>query len=273
MEPLEKSKKKPDAKLIPYKDPVNHKWEIGIDEAGRGPLFGRLYVAGAVVPKPGPIPTSSIPIQATHAYAPFRYDWMKDSKRFTNEKKITEVADHIKTNAPFWTVKWADPQLIDEINIRQAVLRLMRECCVDIIGQIKAVDPECDVAKDIYLLIDGNDFPIFTVFDYISASSVPVQHETVEQGDNKYCSIAAASILAKTARDQYIYAVCDDNAELDERYGLRKNKGYGTKTHLEGLRAFGHTDQHRKSFRIDKDKDKTKDKGKKNREDNITRIT
>lgn len=245
MEPPEKSKKKPAAKLIPYKDPVNHKWEIGIDEAGRGPLFGRLYVAGAVVPKEGP----------------FRYDWMKDSKRFTSEKKITEVADHIKTNAPFWTVKWAEPQLIDEINIRQAVLRLMRECCVDIIGQIKAVDPECDVAKDIYLLIDGNDFPIFTVFDDISASLVPVQHETVEQGDNKYCSIAAASILAKTARDQYIYSVCDENAELDERYGLRKNKGYGTKIHLEGLRSYGPTDQHRKSFRIDKDKSKDKKNG------------
>jgi ribonuclease HII len=263
MEPTEKSKKKPDAKLIPYKDPVNHKWEIGIDEAGRGPLFGRLYVAGAVVPNPEHIGTS------VNAYAPahaqFHYDWMKDSKRFTSEKKITEVADHIKANAPFWTVKWADPQLIDEINIRQAVLRLMRECCVELIGQIKAVDPECDVAKDIYLLIDGNDFPIFTVFDDISASSVPVQHETVEQGDNKYCSIAAASILAKTARDQYIYAVCDDNAELDERYGLRKNKGYGTKIHLEGLRSYGPTEQHRKSFRIDKTKDKDKDK--KNRED------
>lgn len=239
--------------LIPYKDPANHKWEIGIDEAGRGPLFGRLYVAAAVVPNPG---TSSavVPNPGTISASSFRYDWMKDSKRFSSEKKITEVANHIKSNAPFWTVKWAEPQLIDEINIRQAVLRMMRECCIDIIRQIKAVDPECDVAKDIYLLVDGNDFPIFTMFDEVRASSVPIQHETVEQGDNKYCSIAAASILAKTARDQYIYSVCDDNAELDERYGLLSNKGYGTKRHLDGLRTFGPTDQHRKSFRIDKGK-------------------
>ena len=259
MEPPEHSKKKPakPTALIPYKDPVDHRWEIGVDEAGRGPLFGRLYVAAAVVPKPG---TGS---------GSFRYDWMKDSKRFSSEKKIAEVADHIRANAPFWTVKWAEPQLIDEINIRQAVLRTMRECCVDLIRQIVAVDPECDVAKDIYLLIDGNDFPILTVFDDIRAAAVPIRHETVEQGDNKYCCIAAASILAKTARDRYIYAACEENAELDERYGLRKNKGYGTKTHLAGLRSYGPTDQHRKSFRIDKDKDTDKYKDNKILEDHI----
>lgn len=228
--------------LIPYKDAANHRWEIGVDEAGRGPLFGRLYVAAAVVPNPD----STVPCTEKA----FHYDWMKDSKKFTSEKKIGAVADHIREAAPFWTVKYAEPALIDEINIRQAVLRLMRECCVDLIRQIQQKHPECDPKKDVFLLIDGNDFPIFTLFDERRNEPVVVQAETVEQGDNQYCSIAAASILAKVARDQYIYALCDQEEDLDTKYGLRKNKGYGTKKHLEGLRTHGPTDNHRKSFHV-----------------------
>jgi len=226
--------------LIAYKDPNRHRWEIGVDEAGRGPLFGRLYVAAVVVPNTVQEPNS----------ASFRYEWMKDSKKFTSEKKIGAVADHIKAEASFWTVKYAEPALIDEINIRQAVLRLMRECCVDLIQQIQHTNPECDPHNDVYLLIDGNDFPIFTLFDESRNEPVVVQSETVEQGDNRYCAIAAASILAKVERDQYIYALCDQEEELDTKYGLRKNKGYGTKRHIEGLRMHGPSELHRKSFRV-----------------------
>lgn len=249
------------APRVPLKscfDPAN-KWEIGVDEAGRGPLFGRLYVAGTIVPRQPRLTGGAD--EAINATCPglgngmnagvrpeFRHDWMKDSKRFSSEKKIREVADHIRANSVAYTVRYLDHDVIDAINIRQAVLRLMRECCGAMLARIRELDPECDVARDVLLVIDGNDFPIMTMFE--RDELIQVRHETVEKGDNTYCSVAAASILAKVARDDYIAAVCAAHPGLDERYGLLSNKGYGTKRHLDGIRAHGISEWHRKSYRI-----------------------
>lgn len=211
---------------------ANTKWEIGVDEAGRGPLFGRLYVAGVILPK----------------HTSFRHDLMKDSKRFTSQKKIREVAEYIKANAVCWTVKYADAALIDEINIRQAVLKLMRECCRELIDNIRRVHPDTDISKDIHLLIDGNDFPVFTTFCETTQTIIETPHTTVEGGDNTYTSIAAASILAKVSRDDYIETLCEEHPDLEEKYGILRNKGYGTKTHMDGIRQYGITEWHRKSY-------------------------
>jgi ribonuclease HII len=201
----------------------DNKWEIGVDEAGRGPLFGRLYVAATILPKDG-----------------FRHDWMKDSKRFSSHKKIKEVAEYIKTNAVAWTVRYAEAELIDEINIRQAVLRTMRECCRDLIEKINP--------NETCLLIDGNDFPPFTIYNPTSETLEEVESHTFEGGDNLYTCIAAASILAKVARDEYIDDLCKTYPILSTNYGIHKNKGYGTAEHMRGIREHGITCWHRKSY-------------------------
>jgi ribonuclease HII len=72
----------------------------------------------------------------------------------------------------------------------------------------------------------------------------------IEGGDNKYSSIAAASILAKVSRDNYIEELCQDNPELAERYGIDSNKGYGAKRHIDGIKEYGITKWHRRSFGI-----------------------
>ena len=77
--------------------------------------------------------------------------------------------------------------------------------------------------------------------------------ECVVKGDSTYASIAAASILAKTARDRYIKYLCAENPDLQEKYGIANNKGYGAKVHLQGIKEHGITKWHRKSFGICKE--------------------
>ena len=199
--------------------------EIGIDEAGRGPLFGRVYTAAVILPKD----------------TEFDFDKMKDRKKFTSEKKINEVAEHIKEKALYWSVSYNDETVIDKINIRQSVLSSMRQCVTNIIND----------ENDYLLLVDGNDFKPYMRFkddEYIS-----INHICITGGDNKYCAIAAASILAKTERDKYIGELCEENPELKEKYGLDKNKGYGTSQHLEGIKNNGISKWHRKTYGICKD--------------------
>jgi len=206
--------------------------EIGIDEAGRGPMFGRLYVAATILPKDDS----------------FDHSKMKDSKKFTSEKKIKEAADYIKENAIAWAVHWEEAETIDTINIRQAVLKCMHRCVDTIIEKMPAAQYGHD---NYFLLVDGNDFKPYMRFkddEYIS-----INHICITGGDNKYCAIAAASILAKTERDKYIGELCEENPELKEKYGLDKNKGYGTSQHLEGIKNNGISKWHRKTYGICKD--------------------
>ena len=80
-----------------------------------------------------------------------------------------------------------------------------------------------------------------------------VPHTCIEKGDNIYTCIAAASILAKVFRDKYIKQLCEEHPKLDENYGILRNKGYGTKKHIEGIKTYGITDFHRKTYGICKD--------------------
>jgi len=200
-------------------------YELGIDEAGRGPMFGPLYVACVVLPR-----------------TDFRFEWMKDSKRFSSDKKIRQVAEYIKENCVAYSVQSASAEQIDELNIRQAVLNTMHKCIDDIHSQLHLTE------ENAFLLVDGCDF-----IEYTTPEGEPIQHTTIEGGDNWYCAIAAASILAKVARDSYIYDLCDKHPELDEHYKLRKNKGYGTSHHREGILKHGITEWHRKTFGICKE--------------------
>lgn len=204
----------------------DYDYEIGVDEAGRGPLFGRLYVAAAVLPKD----------------TEFHHDWMKDSKKFHSEKKIKIVSDYIKEKSLFWSIQYIDQDVIDDINIRQSVHRGMHNSIRDILTK-------SGINKDkTLLLIDGNDFKPYTVYDEITEEIKSIPYETIEGGDNKFTSIAAASILAKVARDEYIKDLCDEYPVLVDRYNIGKNKGYGTKDHLNGILEYGITQWHRKTY-------------------------
>ena len=100
------------------------------------------------------------------------------------------------------------------------------------------------------LLIDGNYFKQLTILNKGKTKLVHINYETVEGGDNKFTSIAAASILAKVERDKYIHELCEENPELIERYGIDSNKGYGSKKHMDGIKTYGITKWHRRTFGI-----------------------
>ena len=211
-----------------------HIVEIGADEAGRGPMFGRVYSGAVVLPKDDS----------------FDHYKMKDSKKFTskNSKKIQEVAEYIKTHAIAWAVEYEDERVIDEINILQATQSAMHKAIRSVLRQIKDLD-----TNNLFLLIDGNYFKQFTVFNKSNNRIENAKFDTIEGGDNKFTSIAAASILAKVERDKYIEELCLENPELVEKYGIDSNKGYGSKTHMDGIKKYGITKWHRRTFGLCKE--------------------
>lgn len=174
----------------------------GVDEAGRGPLAGPVCAAAVILPKGLVI------------------DEINDSKKLT-EKKREMLFDVITQNAIAYSIQFAEPEIIDEINIKQATSLAMH----------KAVESLLTPAD--FVIIDGND-------------KIPydIPYEYIVKGDAKSQTIAAASILAKVSRDRLM-------CSLDEKYpeyGLKKHKGYGTKAHIEAIQKYGVTDIHRKSF-------------------------
>jgi ribonuclease HII len=207
--------------------------EIGIDEAGRGPLFGRVYAAAVILPKD----------------SSFDHSRMKDSKKFHSKKKITEVAEYIKENAVSWGVAFEDEKIIDQINILQATQSAMHKAIKECI--LKA--DTCSENNKYQLLVDGNYFKSYTIYNKERKMMESTPHLCVEGGDRTYTSIAAASILAKVARDTYIDELCEENPILGEYYGIDSNKGYGAKKHRDGIKEHGITIWHRRSFGICKE--------------------
>ena len=197
--------------------------EIGVDEAGRGPLFGRVYTAAVILPKEG-----------------FDYSRMKDSTRFHSEKKLLQEEEYIKENALFYSVCYNTEQRIDTINILQATIECMH-------NSIKDVTEKCGLDNKFLILVDGNYFTDYTYFNNDTLGSI--DHVTVKGGDDKYSSIAAASILAKCARDRYIKELCNQYPQLDERYKIASNKGYGAKIHIQGIQSHGISQFHRLSYK------------------------
>jgi ribonuclease HII len=102
--------------------------------------------------------------------------------------------------------------------------------------------------REIMLLVDGNDFTPHMVYNEVDQTIREIPFETIEGGDNTYTCIAAASILAKNERDTYMEELCKEHPLLNERYGLAKNMGYGTKIHREAIDTHGITQWHRKTY-------------------------
>jgi ribonuclease HII len=217
-----------------YKEDANI-FEIGVDEAGRGPLFGRVYTAAVILPKDNT----------------FDHSRVKDSKKFHSKKKIEDVAEYIKANAIAWYVSFEDEKVIDEINILQATQQSMHTSILETRKQIiHKMKEKNNINYNIQLLIDGNYFNPITILNKSTSKIETIPYTTIEGGDNKYTAIAAASILAKVERDKYIDELCEQNPTLSEYYGIDSNKGYGAKRHIDGIKEHGITIWHRRSFGI-----------------------
>ena len=167
--------------------------EIGVDEVGRGPMFGRVYTAAVVLPKNNN----------------FKHELIKDSKKFTSEKKLKEVYNYIKENAIYYSVTYEDEKSIDTNNIKEATHLSMHKSIKNIPNYQNSL-----------LLIDGINFKSLTYFDNDLIKQV--NNICIEKGDGKYTTIAAASILAKVERDAYINDLCEKNEFLVEYYDLKK---------------------------------------------------
>lgn len=190
--------------------------EVGIDEAGRGPLFGPVYTAAVIFPQD----------------EEFLNDLIVDSKKLTSHRKRLMAYDYVKENAIDYSIFAVDEKMIDKLNIFHATYW----------GTHRALDKLTVIPE--HILMDGNKFkPYDRDGEYIP-------HTCVVKGDNKYASIAAASILAKVERDLFIENICDKYPVLEERYNMRNNKGYGTKDHMSGIEKYGVTDKHRFSYKI-----------------------
>lgn len=185
--------------------------EAGCDEAGRGPLAGSVFAAAVILPQD------------------FSCELLNDSKQLT-EKQRYALRPLIEREAIAWAVVEVTAEEIDRINILQA----------SITGMQRALD-QLSVRPQ-HILVDGNKWRPYVPEGELMA----IQADTVVHGDATYMSIAAASVLAKTYRDDYMLRLHEEYPQ----YGWADNKGYPTKQHYEALRQFGPTPYHRKSFNL-----------------------
>jgi len=185
--------------------------EAGCDEAGRGCLAGSVYAAAVILP-----PDYDNPL-------------LNDSKQLSLKRRY-ELREQIERDAVAWAVGVVTPQEIDKINILNASILAMHRA----LDQL-AVRPEA-------VIVDGNRFKPYK--GPHSSSSLP--HTCIIKGDGKYQAIAAASILAKTYRDDYM----DRLAGEYPMYDWLSNKGYPTKKHREALRQYGPSPYHRMSYNL-----------------------
>jgi ribonuclease HII len=183
----------------------------GIDEAGRGPLAGPVVAAAVVFPR--------------HFRPAGILEMLDDSKKLTPELR-SALAPAIREAAESWALGVVDAETIDRINILQATMLAMN-LAVESLGST----PE-------FLLVDGNRFKPL----------LPIPFETIVKGDSKVFSIAAASVLAKTHRDELMSGY----AKEYPAYGFDLHFGYPTERHAEAIAAHGRCAIHRKSFKLRK---------------------
>ncbi len=193
-----------------------YRYIAGIDEVGRGPLAGPVYAACVILPED------------------FDVTGINDSKKLS-AKKREELSDVIKEKAVAWGIGIADNNEIDEVNILEATKHAMKKAIAatrHMLAERGLLSGEDEEHKKDMLLIDAVKL------------DAGMPSESIIKGDEKCLCIAAASIVAKVARDAYM-------TEMDEvypGYDFAGNKGYGTAKHYEGLRTFGKTPIHRLTF-------------------------
>lgn len=189
---------------------------IGIDEAGRGPLVGGVYAAAVTVP-----------FESLQNLMEDDWREVDDSKKMP-EKKRDQLVQMIKvTRGCRWAVASASAKEIDEINILEATHLAMRRATEDLIAQMG------DEAKGAHILVDG-----------LPVDGLPLPSTSIIKGDGISLLVAAASILAKAARDED----CRRLDKLYPGYGFAKHKGYPTVAHLKALSILGPCPEHRMTF-------------------------
>jgi ribonuclease HII len=199
--------------------------EAGTDEAGRGCLAGPVTAAALILPED------------------FQNELLNDSKQLS-EKVREKLRPIIEQQATAFSVTHLEPTIIDEINILNASLKAMQE-------SILKLNP-----LPLYIIVDGNraliskkgliytSGKIYSDDEMNILKSIP--STSIIKGDSKYRSIAAASVLAKTYRDDYMNKIHEEFP----MYNWKQNKGYPTKEHREAIRKYGVTKYHRMTFRL-----------------------
>lgn len=185
--------------------------EAGCDEAGRGCLAGPVFAAAVILPEG------------------YTNEQLNDSKKLTERQRYV-LREVIEREALAWAVAQVDNEEIDQMNILRASIHAMNKAVKELI--------EKNHPAPQMLLIDGNRF----------YNETDLPYATIVKGDATYLSIAAASILAKTYRDDYM----NKAHEQYPQYGWDSNKGYPTAKHYAALEALGSTPLHRKSFRLER---------------------
>ena len=195
--------------------------EAGCDEAGRGPLAGSVFAAAVIL-------DAGLLEKTEHR------EWLSllnDSKQLT-DKQRQYLRPMIEQYATAWAVVEVTAEEIDQINILNA----------SITGMQRALDKLLITPQ--HIIVDGNKWR-----PYIPEGQVlEIPARTVVKGDGKYLSIAAASVLAKTYRDEYMLRL----HEQFPQYHWDTNMGYPTKAHYEAIRQYGITPYHRKTFKLNK---------------------
>lgn len=153
----------------------------------------------------------------------FQHDFLNDSKQLS-EKKRQELRPYIEEHALAYAVAFIDHEEVDKLNVLQASITGMHR-------SIEQLNPQPE-----FIIVDGNKFKQYK----------EIPHQTIVKGDAKFMSIAAASVLAKTYRDEYMEKIHNEFPQ----YNWKKNKGYPTKEHRNAIRECGPTPYHRKSFKL-----------------------
>ncbi|RRB04134.1 ribonuclease HII [Larkinella rosea] len=184
--------------------------EAGLDEVGRGCLAGPVVAAAVILPK-----------DYTHPI-------LTDSKQLSRDQR-EKLREELQRDALAWAVSEVSNEEIDRINILKASFLAMHQALDEVMSQVDGVKPD-------HLLIDGNRFVNYPM----------IPHTCIVKGDTKFLSIAAASVLAKTYRDELM-----EKLSLEfPHYGWERNVGYPTPFHRRAIQEHGPCRWHRMSFRL-----------------------
>ncbi|MBK0370461.1 ribonuclease HII [Flavobacterium agrisoli] len=199
--------------------------ECGTDEAGRGCLAGPVTAAAVILP------------------SNFNHILLNDSKQLP-EKIREKLRPIIEKECLTFAVTHLEPQEIDEINILNASMKGMQECILNLNPKPEFVIVDGNRNINAKLGLKNSAGKQFSDYEIELLKSIP--NQSIVKGDSKYLSIAAASVLAKTYRDEYMNQIHEEFP----MYNWKKNKGYPTKEHREAIEKYGVTKYHRLSFRL-----------------------
>ncbi len=218
--------------------------QIGVDEAGRGPLLGSVTVAAAILPSVWSGLIEEQPLQNTPLAI------LTDSKKLSEKKRDT-LYPLVQQYALGYIIADIPAAVIDQVNILQATMLGMRLCTEWLLEAVAkqyttAIHAETEATYRVQVLVDGNRCP---ELDYAKLATSGIKTSAIDcqawvKGDARHTSIAAASILAKVSRDQTMYALDAENPE----YGIARHKGYPTKAHMQAIEDYGVLAEHRRSF-------------------------